>query len=61
MEAGEGRGVGSGDWDEAELSRGPLRVLVLERKKGSGTRPLGGGGDEISPTMICDVQSTWRC
>ena len=32
IEAGEGRGVGSGDCDEMEPSRGPLCVLALERR-----------------------------
>jgi hypothetical protein len=43
VEAGEGRGVGSGDCDEAESSRGPVCVLALEeRVDQERVRRLGG-------------------
>lgn len=35
-EVGEGRGVGSRDWDEADPSGGPACELALEGKGGSG-------------------------
>ena len=42
-EAGEGRGVGSRDCDEAEPSGGgPACVLALKEKNGSGSGPSVG-------------------
>ena len=37
--AREGKGRGSGNCGETESSRGPVCVLVLERKSGSGRAP----------------------